>query len=309
MPPTLSRAIERIRADREHGASELARQAAEALERATGQPCDDPAATLRGIQAGARALARVRPSMAILANTVARIWHAGVETPSDDATTRLASLHAEAAHMRSIQGVEPILDHARPLLDGTIFTHSRSGTAEMILKTLIEEGQLKRCLVTESRPGGEGIALAQVLGATGAQVTLVADAACGHFVAEADMVVVGADSVRAEGGVMNKIGTYPLALAARAAGVPVYVLAEVAKIAPPMLPLVFEEMAPEELLPEPLPSVTARNVYFDYTPAQLIAAVITEAGPLDQAAIATRAAYAGAALAALLDASMPPNGT
>jgi translation initiation factor eIF-2B subunit delta len=107
--------------------------------------------------------------------------------------------------------------------------------------------------------------------------------------------------VRADGGVVNKVGTYPLALAARAAGVPVYVLSEAAKIAPPTLPLVFEEMPPEELLPEPLPGVTARNVYFDLTPADLIAGLVTEVGFLDRAAIATRAAQAGTALAALLD--------
>jgi translation initiation factor eIF-2B subunit delta len=107
--------------------------------------------------------------------------------------------------------------------------------------------------------------------------------------------------VRADGGVVNKVGTYPLALAARAAGVPVYVLSEAAKIAPPTLPLVFEEMPPEELLPEPLPGVTARNVYFDLTSADLIAGLVTEVGFLDRAAIATRAAQAGTALAALLD--------
>jgi translation initiation factor 2B subunit (eIF-2B alpha/beta/delta family) len=144
-------------------------------------------------------------------------------------------------------------------------------------------------------------AIARVLAEASAEVTLVADAACGIFIREASAVVVGADSVRADGGVVNKVGTYPLALAAHVAQVPVYVLCETLKIAPPSLPLTFEEMDPTELLPEPSPHLTARNPYFDYTPPELVSALISEEGPLDRPAIQARAERAGEALAGLLE--------
>lgn len=308
LPPALARAVELIRADRSHGASWLARQAAEALYAASSPAGDgaadaaftngDPQATLAGIARGARALAAARPSMAVLANVVARIWQAGVTPSAAPAPDRIAALHGEAARVlaEGESTEDAILAHARPLLREPVYTQSRSGTVETVLTRMVEDGALRRFIVSESRPGGEGLALARVLAARGGEVTLVADAACGVFVREAAAVVVGADSVRADGGVVNKVGTYPLALAARAAGVPVYVLCEAAKIAAPAFPLVFEEMDPAELLPEPVPNLTARNPYFEYTPPELVTAVVTEDGPLSRDAIRRRAERAGTAL-------------
>jgi translation initiation factor 2B subunit (eIF-2B alpha/beta/delta family) len=106
-------------------------------------------------------------------------------------------------------------------------------------------------------------------------------------------VVLGADSLRADGSLVNKVGSYPLALVAQAARVPVYVLCETLKVAPDGWPLALEEMDPSELLPAPIPGVTARNVYFDRTPAAYLTAIITERGILtsdDVSAIARSAA-------------------
>jgi len=105
--------------------------------------------------------------------------------------------------------------------------------------------------------------------------------------------------VRADGGVVNKVGTYPLALAAGAAGVPLYVLCETRKIAAPEYPLTLEEMDPAELLPRPILGVTARNPYFDLTPARLVTGIVSERGllsPDEIKAIATEAARSLAAL-------------
>src|SRR5579859_3800255 len=107
-------------------------------------------------------------------------------------------------------------------------------------------------------------------GSRGLAVTLVADAACGVFIGEATCVALGADSVRSDGSVVNKVGSYPLALVAREAGVPVYVLCETLKIAAPAFPLVLEEVDPVAPPPVALPGVTRRAVSFDHTPAGLI---------------------------------------
>jgi translation initiation factor eIF-2B subunit delta len=154
-------------------------------------------------------------------------------------------------------------------------------------------------IASQSHPGEEGIGLATALAERGIGVVLVSDAACGLFVRDADAVLIGADSVSASAGVVNKIGTFPLALAAREAHVPVYVCCETLKIAASGWEPTFEEMEARELLPTPVSGVTVHNTYFDLTPHGLITKIITEQGilsPADIDAIARRASRALAVL-------------
>jgi translation initiation factor 2B subunit (eIF-2B alpha/beta/delta family) len=227
--------------------------------------------------------------MAAVANTVAYIAADLYPLPAgeNDADSRQrlaqASRRAQQVDATWSGAAAAILSHARPLLGPALYTHSRSGTVEYTLSRLAEErGAAKlKVIVSQSHPGNEGTSLAATLARTGgAEVILVSDSACGLFIGEADAVVIGADSVRADGGVVNKVGTYPLALVAREAGVPVYVLCETLKIASPRSVLTFEEMDSRELLPNPSPGVTVRNIYFDLTPHSLITKIITEQGIL-----------------------------
>jgi ribose 1,5-bisphosphate isomerase len=305
----LDAALQRIRADREHGASWLARTAASVLAEACGAVALASGAdeALREVHTAARALAHARPSMAALANTVAHIWAAEAAPSADaprDAETALARMR-DAARLEVAlwsRAASDILSTARSYLNGTLLTHSRSGTVEHVLTRLAADtpaGEPRTIFVTESRPGGEGVALVGILAVAGWRVTLIADMACGLFVGQARAVIVGADSVRADGGVVNKVGTYPLALAAHEAGVPLYVLCETRKIAAPEYPLTFEEMDAAELLPQPIPSVTARNPYFDLTPARLVTGIVSERGLLSADEIGAIAREAGRSLAAL----------
>ncbi|HST88165.1 MAG TPA: hypothetical protein VLJ14_07285 [Ktedonobacterales bacterium] len=312
----LDNALQCIRADREHGASWLARAAADALAEACGAAAVAHGAdeALREIHTATRALAHARPSMAALANTVAHIWAAGAAPPADaswdatDAGTALARMRDAARAEETLwsRAAGEIFTAARSYLNGgTLLTHSRSGTVEHALTRLaadaadVADAEPRAIFVTESRPGGEGVALARILATAGWRVTLIADMACGLFVGQARAVVIGADSVRADGGVVNKVGTYPLALAARAAGVPLYALCETRKVAAPEYPLTFEEMDAAELLPRPMPGVTARNPYFDLTPAPLVTGVVSERGLLSPDEIRAIAMAAARSLAAL----------
>ncbi len=276
--------VGRIRDDRQHGASWLAREAARQLARVA-EGADDAEERLRRVRALGQALAWARPSMATIANTVARIWMVG-EAQAGDAQARLDALRAEALaiNTRWASAAAGMAEWARKAVSGAVYTLSRSGTVEQTLTTLAREragGEPLRVLVGESRPGGEGVALAGALAAAGAQVTLVADSACAAFIDQAALVMVGADSVRSDGAVVNKVGTRTLALVAQAAGKPVFALAERLKVTPDSYPLVIEEMNPAELLPASISGVTARNIYFDVTPARLIASVISETGEMN----------------------------
>lgn len=301
----LAATTQRLKADREHGASYLARTAAMALAAVTA-PTDAAAdQRLGAIRAQVRPLAEARPSMAAIANTVAAIWSAGASAPKDvdvgGADAQLAQMHtaAEALLARWSEAAERILTCARPLLTSDLFTFSRSGTVEHVLGALAREGTLRHLWVARSFPGDEGLALAEVLAsaAHGLEITVVADAACGFFVRQAKAVVVGADSITPDG-VVNKVGTYPLALVAQAANVPLYVLCETLKIGVDHV-LQIEEMDQSEILSNPAPNITARNPYFEMTPYDLITAIVTEEGVFDRAAIAQRARRTKAALESL----------
>lgn len=299
--------VERIGADRKHGASWLAREAARALaDAATAAGAADAAGTdadrLAQIHALARELALVRPSMAAIANTVAHVWWAG---NSAEPAQRLAAIQQAARDVEARWGasVDGMTQWAGGAIQGVVYTLSRSGSVEETLTTLARERQQSsplRVIVSESRPGAEGVALAKALAAAGAQVTLVADGACATFIEEAALVIVGADSVRADGAVINKLGTHTLALVAYAAGKPVYALAESLKVTPSSYPLVIEEMPPDELLAEPVAGITPRNLYFDVTPANLITGVVTESGLLEASGLARLAAQAERAYQSLM---------
>jgi translation initiation factor 2B subunit (eIF-2B alpha/beta/delta family) len=86
-------------------------------------------------------------------------------------------------------------------------------------------------IVCESRPLNEGIVMAQRLAAAGVDVTLITDAQASVFIEESDLVLLGADAVT-PAGVVNKVGSKLLALAAKAAGVPVVAVTDSLKISP-----------------------------------------------------------------------------
>ena len=102
------------------------------------------------------------------------------------------------------------------------------GTALGVIRALHADGALAHVIVDETRPLLQGARLTcWELGQLGIEHRLACDGAAPFLISRhlADAVVVGADRVAANGDVANKIGTYSLALAARAAGIPFLVAA------------------------------------------------------------------------------------
>lgn len=298
--------VERIRADHIHGASWLAREAARSLAAAATQP-GEAAERLAATHALARELALARPAMAAIANTVSAIW-AAAEAQASDPVARLAALQAEARVMEAgwAGAVGAMVDWTRRRLaseHGAVYTLSRSGTVEGVLTTLAREqaGQDPLAvIVSESRPGGEGVGLARALAGAGALVTLAPDTASAALMEGAALVLVGADAILADGSLVNKAGTRLLALAAHDVDVPVYALAERLKITPPNYPLALGEEAPEPLLPSPAAGLVERRPLFERVPGELVAGVVAEDGLLSGPDIARLASEAAQAYAALM---------
>jgi methylthioribose-1-phosphate isomerase len=119
-------------------------------------------------------------------------------------------------------------------------------------------------------------------------VTLITDNMSGFLMSrgEIDAVVVGTDRVTANGDVINKIGTYMVAVLAHRHRIPFYVACPLSTIdlhTATGAEVLIEERIPQEVLgfagvrwaPE---GVAVRNPAFDVTPAELVTAIITERG-------------------------------
>lgn len=172
---------------------------------------------------------------------------------------------------------------SRRISDGdTIMTHCHSTNALSVIKTAYEKGKDIRVIATEARPRKQGHITVKSLSEAGVPVTLIIDSAARHFMKEVDKCVVGADSIAANGAVVNKIGTSQIALAAHEARVVTFIAAESFKFHPSTLVgklVKIEERDPKEVVkPEKFPNVEIRNPVFDVTPAEYIDLIITERG-------------------------------
>ena len=163
------------------------------------------------------------------------------------------------------------------------------GTALGVIRAAHEAGKQVFVYVDETRPRMQGARLtAWELGQLGIPHAIIVDGAAAHIMRtrRVDLVTVGCDRVAANGDTANKIGTYQLALAARAHDVPFYVVGPTSTIdlaTPTGEQIPIEERDPDEvrrvgnelMAPSEAPVV---NPAFDITPSALISAMITERG-------------------------------
>ncbi len=163
------------------------------------------------------------------------------------------------------------------------------GTALSVVEAAYKRGLVAEVTATETRPLLQGSRLtAWELGRMGVAHRVTIDSGGAGLISsgEIDIVVTGADRIAANGDVANKVGTYPLALAARANNVPFIVAAPLSTIdfdTPDggSIPIELRsesevlEMNGVRLAPE---GTRAYNPAFDVTPAEFVSAIVTEAG-------------------------------
>jgi len=268
--------VESIESDGEHGSAYLSVRALEVLR-------DEAAlAVERGDSSDLEALAgrlrSARPGMAALWNRVGR-----VEGAAPDETEAAAERELE----RALAADSEAAAEAADMLEGErVVTCSRSGTVREALLA----GDPDAVLVIESRPGGEGTGVAESL-AESLDVTLTSDAAGPGFLTEwdADCLLVGADTVL-ESAVANKVGTYPLALAAERARIPVTVVCADDKIAPAGWS--FEAGTAPGIYGGDA-DLTVESPLFERVPLELVSEVVTEDGALSALDVERRAARRG----------------
>jgi methylthioribose-1-phosphate isomerase len=192
-----------------------------------------------------------------------------------------------------LHGQMLIADQAR------ILTHCNAGalatagygTALGVIRAAVEQGKRVQVIADETRPVLQGARLtAWELNKDGIPVTLIADNMAASLMRRGmiDLVIVGADRIAANGDVANKIGTYGVAVLARAHGIPFYVAAPLSTIdstLPSGEHIPIEERQPDEVTHlghhQIAPTgVAVLNPAFDVTPHEYVQAIITEVGVL-----------------------------
>jgi eIF-2B alpha/beta/delta-like uncharacterized protein len=283
IPRSVQARIEELAEDNISGATEIAAKAAEVLALfADEADAEDASAFVIQLAAMGRALIQAQPSMASLFNLVNSVISSTQEARDLDSARRMATTTAQAFAAQLHARSEEIARQAPSLLSegSRVLTHSRSSTVMTALQLAALQGRQLEVVCTESRPIHEGRAVAASLAKEGIKTTLIVDSAAGHFVSQVDLVMVGADSVSTDG-VVNKMGTYPIALAASSQGVPFYTLCGTEKFLPTDYPRFrIEPKDPHEVWPEHPEEVTVINLYFDVTPLTYVSGVVTERGIL-----------------------------
>jgi translation initiation factor eIF-2B subunit delta len=275
--PSAEHILQEIREDNRLGAAQLAQKGGQLL-----------LDVLQGgetgeIRALGKALVDAQPSMAPMVNLVNQLF-AAINALEDQQSIKEKGIAAVQGFLDNlITGPEKIKGNALSLLKGTskVMTHSYSSTCLRVL----EQTKAIEIICPESRPLLEGLRTAQELGGRGIRTRVVVDSAAPSLMGECDCVIVGADAVTPEG-IVNKIGTYALALAAREGKVPFYVLAGTEKFLP--FPLRIEEKDPKEVTQEAIPHSKVENRYFDCTPLDLITAVVAQEGLITGAEVQKR---------------------
>ncbi len=238
------------------------------------------------------ALAATRPTAVNLFWALARMR----KSPRQDHASLLQE--ALAIQAEDIAACRAIGEHGAELLpEGGILTHCNAGalatggygTALGVIRSAIKAGRKIRVFADETRPVLQGARLtAWELKRAGIEVTLISDNMAAHFMARGEIqgVVVGADRIARNGDTANKIGTYSVALAAAAHGLPFFVAAPWSTVdleTADGAAIPIEERATDEVTHHggkrlaPL-DINVRNPAFDVTPARYLAAIITERG-------------------------------
>ncbi|KAF4074577.1 hypothetical protein AMELA_G00240740 [Ameiurus melas] len=169
-----------------------------------------------------------------------------------------------------------------------ILTHSLSRVVLKVLESAAADKKRFTVYVTESQPDSSGQHMAEKLRRLSIPVTVVLDAAVGYIMEKVDLVIVGAEGVVESGGIINKIGTYQMAVCSKAHNKPFYVVAESFKFVR-LYPLNQQDVPDRfKYKADTLKTVEDFNQehpIIDYTPPSLITLLFTDLGVLTPSAV------------------------
>lgn len=281
---TIESAADDIRSMRVRGAALIGKHAAKALG-AFADSWDESTETL---EAAAKTLMDARPTAVSLPNAVMFVVRRAKRTPTRAALKAAADEFVRRAEAALVD----IGENGASLVPdgGIVITICNSQGALTPMFAARRLGRNFEAIALETRPWRQGLLTARQLSERGIVASFAVDSAMGLLLEDADLVLIGADSLAQNGDVVNKIGTSVLGTMAREKGVPVYCCAETFKIHPTAragrdVPIEERESA-EVVKPGELPaSIRVRNPVFDVTSHALVTGYVTEIGVLKRDAL------------------------
>jgi len=269
------------------GAATIARAAARAVCTQAVETDATDAATLRAeVRVAARRLHATRPTAVSLPNALRYVLdRMEGEDPEAVRESVVAASEEFRARLDRAQADLGAVG-ANRLGDGdTVMTHCHSTDVLSCIEAARDQGKSLSAVVKETRPRKQGHITAGRLRELDVPVTLVVDGAARRYLDEVNHVFVGADSIAADGSVVNKIGTSGLAVLARERDTPVVVAAATLKLDPATLSgatVDIETREESEVLPTDeraeVGDVSVANPAFDVTPPRYVDAIVTERG-------------------------------
>lgn len=261
---------------------------------------------IRELEDARRVLASTRPTAFNLFWALDRVMRRAYELAARGGLDKVINGVLEEAFRIYVEDVKANIEMGRigsKLIEDnqTILTHCNTGalatagfgTALGVVRYAWYEGKRVKVITTETRPVLQGARLnVWELRKEGIPVKLIVDSAVAIVLSRgmADLVLVGADRIIMTGHTANKIGTLQVALSAKYAGKPFYVVAPTSTFQKTWDPreIVIEERSPEEVrsvmgkMYITIPDVDVYNPSFDITPPELITAFITEKGVIER---------------------------
>ena len=249
-------------------------------------------------------LATTRPTAVNLFWAIERMRHKleSLRAQPVSAIKQALVVESQAILEEDIRLCKTMGQHGAELIrDGqTVLTHCNAGslatagygTALGVIRAAWEQGKKIKVITDETRPVLQGARLtAWELMQDQIPVTLITDNMAGSLMRQGNihLCVVGADRIAANGDVANKIGTYSVAVLAKAHNIPFYVAAPYSTIdlkTKSGADIPIEQRNPSEVTtihgshPVAPQGVAVYNPAFDVTPAELITGIITERGVL-----------------------------
>ncbi len=260
----------------------------------------DKTQLMEELAVSAQVLKKTRPTAVNLFWAIDRVMETARRTGRDTADVAEAVVEeAERIAAEDVRVNWRIGEHGSPLLANgdTVLTHCNAGglatvdfgTALGVVRAALKDGKRIKVIATETRPLLQGARLtAYELHRDGIPVTLITDSMVGYVMSNGlvDKVIVGADRIVRDA-VVNKVGTYTMAVVAREHKVPFYVAAPKSTFDMKRLAkdIVIEERSVDEVVKfggvQVAPKgVSALNPAFDITPIEYVTAIICEEGVL-----------------------------
>lgn len=231
----------------------------------------------------------LKPTMATIYNSCEAIMQ------ELDETMKVNILKEKVIHLcdniieQSFVAIEKVGEIGSHLIHDhdVVLMHSYSSTLMGIFQSAANDKKRFKVICTESRPLRESRNAVNVLTRLGIETMFISDASVYEFMNEADMIIMGADTLCTNGDVANKMGSAQIARLAQSCKIPVYFASELYKLDIRTLngeKVVLERRDKCELVDEDdfkdFDQVEVINQFFDLTPASDITGIVTEFGVL-----------------------------